>query len=413
MTTDYGENYESNDTIIPVDYWDDHNCTPISERVPIEIAVPLYGYLYPVVVLITVVTNSFIVLVLSQPQLRSSTNRILLAMAVTESLTGLTGFPFFLYYYTFDGYKRDEAYGLPYFWCKTQQLFTEALPTVFHTSAIWLTVYLAVHRYFYVRQPQSATNNMQLGDSRKTIFFIVLVFVCSALLEMPRIFSRNLYHKQNPYKRDRLICCYSFAKWTLYLGPDNIFMLQYWLMALFVHAGPCVLLVVFGGLLIRTVSQAARRRRMSLVSIQSRCQGLHATTKMLIVVVSIFLVTEIPAAVIFIMHVCLVTMKANYDYHPLNVAVIIRNVFILISFPFNFAVYLSMSAQFRAVVKSILLRNGTFTNENETTNLLNLETRKMTAFDTTRGMSSVDCQDIPMVLSSSFNNHKSSVTVRE
>lgn len=57
----------------------------------------------PFIVAVTVASNSFIVLVLSHRYLQTPTNIVLLAMAVTELLTGLSCLPWLLYYYTFDG----------------------------------------------------------------------------------------------------------------------------------------------------------------------------------------------------------------------------------------------------------------------------------------------------------------------
>lgn len=65
-------------------------CSPIdiSERVPVDLAVPLYGYVMPIIIAVTLVTNSFIVVVLNQKHLRTPTNYVLLSMAVAELLTG-------------------------------------------------------------------------------------------------------------------------------------------------------------------------------------------------------------------------------------------------------------------------------------------------------------------------------------
>lgn len=70
---------------------------------PIKWALPLYGYVMPIIVAITLATNSFIVIVLSRRHLQTSTNFVLLAMAVSELLTGLSCLPWLLYYYTFSG----------------------------------------------------------------------------------------------------------------------------------------------------------------------------------------------------------------------------------------------------------------------------------------------------------------------
>lgn len=123
----------------------------VNGKAPIEYAFPLYGYVIPALMVITMITNSFIVIVLSQKHLRTPTNMILLAMAVTELITALSSGPWLLFYYTFGGHKHVEKYGMPKFWCHSQQILMENIPTVFHTGAIWLTVFLAVNRYIYCR----------------------------------------------------------------------------------------------------------------------------------------------------------------------------------------------------------------------------------------------------------------------
>lgn len=57
----------------------------------------------PLIVAVTIITNSFIVLVLMHPSLRTATNYVLTGMAITELLTGLSCLPWVLYYYTFGG----------------------------------------------------------------------------------------------------------------------------------------------------------------------------------------------------------------------------------------------------------------------------------------------------------------------
>ncbi|KAI6201099.1 CBN-DOP-3 protein [Aphelenchoides besseyi] len=59
----------------------------INESVPLEIAIPIYGYVFPIVCGITTVTNSCIIVVLSKVHLRTPTNFILTSMAFMDLLT--------------------------------------------------------------------------------------------------------------------------------------------------------------------------------------------------------------------------------------------------------------------------------------------------------------------------------------
>jgi hypothetical protein len=111
---------------------------------------PIYGVVSPPVILFTVVTNSLICAVLLRRNMRTATNALLLAMALSDMMTGLWPLPCYVYFHTFGAHRE----WVPYRWCFIYQALTEHLPTVFHTASIWLTVALAVHRYVCVCRPQ-------------------------------------------------------------------------------------------------------------------------------------------------------------------------------------------------------------------------------------------------------------------
>ena len=66
----------------------------------LEISVPIYGYISPPVILLTIITNSLICVVLLRRGMRTATNVILAAMALSDMLTGLCPLPCFVYFYT-------------------------------------------------------------------------------------------------------------------------------------------------------------------------------------------------------------------------------------------------------------------------------------------------------------------------
>jgi len=74
--------------------------------------------------------------------MRTPTNTLLVAMAVSDTLTGISPIPGYLYFYTWGGYKD----WVPYHWCYLYYCFSDHLPTIFHTASIWLTVALGVQR---------------------------------------------------------------------------------------------------------------------------------------------------------------------------------------------------------------------------------------------------------------------------
>jgi hypothetical protein len=106
------------------------------------LAYPVYGILSPAITAFTVVTNSLVCVVLLRPNMRSATNVLLVAMALSDMLTGVWPLPCYINFYTLG---RGADY-VPYHWCFVYNCLTEYLPIVCHTASIWLTVGLAVHR---------------------------------------------------------------------------------------------------------------------------------------------------------------------------------------------------------------------------------------------------------------------------
>ena len=104
---------------------------------------PVYGIISPLIVAFTIVTNSLIVVVLMRPHMRSATNVLLVAMALSDMLTGIWPLPCYVNFYTL-GRANDYV---PYNWCFAYHCLNEYLPIVCHTASIWLTVALAVQRF--------------------------------------------------------------------------------------------------------------------------------------------------------------------------------------------------------------------------------------------------------------------------
>jgi len=71
------------------------------------------GYVMPALVLFTVVTNCLVCAVLLRRSMRTPTNVLLVAMAVSDMLTGLSTMPAFIKFFTLGAYVDY----MPYDWC--------------------------------------------------------------------------------------------------------------------------------------------------------------------------------------------------------------------------------------------------------------------------------------------------------
>lgn len=77
---------------------------------------------------------------------------------------------------------------------------------------------------------------------------------------------------------------------------------------------------------------------------------------MLIVVVSVFLIVEIPLVVVTILHIISSTISDFLDYEMANTLILFTNFFIILSYPINFAIYCGMSRQFRETFKDLFIK---------------------------------------------------------
>lgn len=119
----------------------------------IEYALPLYGYIMPFLVVVTICANTLIVLVLSKKHMRTPTNLVLTAMALSDMFTLIFPAPWLLYLYTFGNHGVPLR---PLAACYAYHYMKEVVPALLHTASIWLTLALAIQRYIYVCHPPLA-----------------------------------------------------------------------------------------------------------------------------------------------------------------------------------------------------------------------------------------------------------------
>jgi len=157
----------------------DHSWTPYHQTV--------YGYIHPVVVTATLMTNCLVCAVLVRPSMRSATSTLLVAMAVSDTLTGLLPTPCFLIFYGLGLYED----WLPFAWCLPYLYTTEHLPTVFHTASVWLTVALAGQRYVHVCH---AGLGKRVCTVANMLRLIALVYLAAFTLHLPRLLETRVDH---------------------------------------------------------------------------------------------------------------------------------------------------------------------------------------------------------------------------
>jgi thyrotropin-releasing hormone receptor len=154
------------------------------------------------------------------------------------------------------------------------------------------------------------------------------------------------------------------------------FNVYFWFRVIFIHLIPCSVLIILNALLVHTMRTAQRRRRQLLAqNRKSECRRLaesNMTTLMLVAVVGVFLLAEVPLAVMMIAMIINNTWDLQLiDDYVQWMAPLLLNLFILFSYPLNFFIYCAMSRQFRETFKGLCCggsgRSGGDRNADQTT----------------------------------------------
>lgn len=115
----------------------------VTDELPVKYARPMYGFVMPFLLLVTIVANTLIVVVLSKRHMRTPTNVVLMSMALSDMFTLLFPAPWLFYMYTLGNHYKPLS---PVESCYAWYAMNEVIPTLFHTASIWLTLALAVQR---------------------------------------------------------------------------------------------------------------------------------------------------------------------------------------------------------------------------------------------------------------------------
>ena len=185
-----------------------------------------------------------------------------------------------------------------------------------------------------------------------TIFFLALLHQISRFLDRQYLPVHFMYND-----KEVDACQFQFSEWVTGI-EDYYFISYYTFRIIFVHIGPCAALVVFNVLLFIALRKAEDNRIKLFNSSQSsenrKIRDSNSTTIMLIVVVSVFLVVEIPLAVTTLLHVMQNALDVEMvSYDVLNTTIVFSNFFIILSYPVNFAIYCGMSRLFRETFRDL------------------------------------------------------------
>ncbi|XP_055626841.1 G-protein coupled receptor dmsr-1-like isoform X2 [Toxorhynchites rutilus septentrionalis] len=333
----------------------------------------IHGILCLLVCIFGSIANTLNVIVLTRREMRSPTNFILTGLALADLLVMLDYIPYAIYMSPYTRFSREER--LTYSW-SWYVMFHSIFAQICHTISIWLTVTLAVWRYIAVAYPQK--NRIWCGTTN-TLIAIASSYVICPLLGIPLYLSfsikphvEQLGSDGNPFKvinngTARNITLYRTLPSELAEHNPSLLNVNFWIYSVVIKLIPCIVLTVLSLRLIAALLEAKHRRKQLMggssnitkpvgdgenVGLQRKKSTKNMdkekqtdrTTKMLLAVLLLFLITEFPQGILGLLSAIL---EKHFFYNCYLKLGDLMDMLALINSAINFILYCSMSRQFR------------------------------------------------------------------
>ncbi|XP_071641691.1 G-protein coupled receptor dmsr-1 [Temnothorax longispinosus] len=355
-----------------------------------------HGYASLIVCSFGTFTNMLNIIVLTRQDMKTvPINRILTGLATADVLVMLEYIPFAIYKYLVLPESRIFPYGWAVF-----VLFHMHFTQLFHTISIALTLTLAVWRYIAIRFPRY--NRTWCTGRRCTIAlscsFLAPFLTCAPSYLVFGIKAQTIHENGTTEVLYHVDTTYSTDKGFLY-------QLNFWILGVVVKLLPCILLTVIICWLIKVLYRTKGRKRTlksysscaakvttkptsssSGISDLENCNGpfdnkkdeyqrrpskfdkqTDRTTRMLVVVLLLFLITEIPQGILGLLSAALGTCFFRNCYDKFGE---LMDILALLNGSINFILYCSMSRQFRMIFgqlfKPRIMNNWPVTNQHQT-----------------------------------------------
>ena len=293
---------------------------------------PVYGYIWPILVLVTACCNVLVIAGFLRKRMRSATNILLVSIAVSDSLTGLVTLPATIHVFSGGHFALSKD------WCEATMLTRLFISRAFHTASVWQTLLLAVYRYFQLRDPVKAQRWITMV---KSLILIALIYAMSFVL--------HIYHTLD-VKIHSGMCHWIVEE------PCVRTCIYIWCALLFGHILPsCLLLVLTIGMVRRLRMFDEHDQNQATFQSRKKTEQFRVLTKTVIAIVVVFLIPELPYGLFYLVTVSL--GHSDRAILPLQVNRLIHCIYeilMVLSFHLNFWVYCLLIRSFRSCIKHFI-----------------------------------------------------------
>ena len=297
----------------------------------------VHPYLSLIICTFGITTNIVNIVILTRKKMLNSINCVLTGIAVSDIITMVDYIPYVVHFYLMTDIG-DNPRRYTYFWV-TYLAVHSCLSVVTHTISIWLAVCMSAMRYVFIRTRGNSSWNLGIGQTCVLVgivyWFSVMIFIPNYIVtETEPIFLPE--SNVTIYKMKNLEI---YSKNTSTMNAINV-----WTFIVVGKLAPCCLISLFGGLLLRSLSESKKlSESLKQTTCSQRMKAHKRTTLMLCTIILMFLIAELPSAVL--VFVCVFVEGFFLDYYLLFADTL--DILSLINNAVNFIMYCSMSRQFR------------------------------------------------------------------
>ncbi|XP_071057698.1 G-protein coupled receptor dmsr-1-like [Onthophagus taurus] len=324
----------------------------------------IHGYLSVLVCIFGSVANILNICILTTREMRWPTNFILTGIAVADLFVMLVYIPFASHQYL-NSKPTHHSDNYSYSWVVYLKFYA-SFSLIFHFISCCLTVILAVWRYIAINHPQNNKLWYAVNNVKSTLYAILFIYVICPVICIPVYLAQNIKSNRRYVDNNSIILNkkylggdYNITVYTIDISGDFVYA-TFWVYTVVIKLVPCVLLTILSMRLISALMDTKKRRRELInnsgVPLKDQSvlkQRRHIekelqtdrTTRMLVAVLLLFLITELPQAILGLFCILMGKDFLNQCYIPLGDVI---DMLALVNSAINFILYCSMSRQFRS-----------------------------------------------------------------
>ena len=290
-----------------------------------------HGIVVPTICFIGMGLNVFNFFVLFSPKLPESSYSYLAGLAIADFLS--------LFLFGINGIGRGYYKGI-YGWSVFEAFIYFPCGLISTNASVFLTLTVSIERFIFLYKPLQAKRWCNRSQARiiMTTIWLVCVFV-----NIPRFFVFTIGEDGH-------------LGYTVF-GKSSAYNILSWVYFFVVSVATAFMLIVFNILLIRGIHVTnARRRTMSVHSAMSQHQRQEENrlTRTLISVIFLFLVGELPSAMLsrsVVVGILGHGSKEILKTHWYRVAVLVATILVVLQHASNFIIYCVCNKRFWAAFK--------------------------------------------------------------